>query len=453
MYTMDEFITRLLAAAGEAGIAPAEVYYGESDSFSAQAMEGAIDQYEVSATRALSLRGAVDGRMGYASTEAFDDAAIAMLVEAVKESAALTETEEQDEIFAGEESYPAVETPESDIDGVSAADKLDIVLRLEKAAVSADPRVTKSQGAYIGTAHGRIRLVNTLGLDLTGETPPGGMVSCGAYVVGRDGDSVVTGGKSAAGRLVRELDPEEIGAEAAERAASMLHASPVASGVYRAVIRKDAMRSMLGTFCGIFSAESAQQKLSLLAGREGEKIAADCVTLMDDPLLPGGFATCAFDAEGSASRTKAVIDGGVLTTLLHNRKTAARQGVATTGNASRGGAGGSIRVSPTNFFLKPGEKDLPELLSEMDDGLLITELGGLHAGANPISGDFSLIAKGYLIANGHIARPVEQITVAGNFYQLLKEIRAVGSDLEFLGGGIGSPSVDVGALSVSGAEA
>ena len=451
MTTVDTFIEKLLRAAAEAGISPAEVCYAEDDSFSARAMEGAIDQYEVSATRALGIRGSVDGRMGYASTEAFDDAAVRMLVEAVKESAALAEAEEQDEIFAGEDTYPTLETPESDIDSVSAEDKLDLLRRIEKAALSTDPRVTKSQGAYISTGHGRVRIVNTLGLDLSREAPLGGFVSCGAYVVGRDGDSVVTGNKSFASHLVREVDPESVGAAAADDAASMLHASPVASGVYRAVIRRDAMRSLLATFRGIFSAENAQQKLSLLGGREGEKIAADCVTLMDDPLLPGGFASAVFDAEGSATRTKAVIDGGVLTTLLHNRKTAAKQGVATTGNAS-GGMGGAIHVSATNLFFKPGEKDLPELLSEMDDGLLITYFGGLHAGANPISGDFSLLSSGYLIANGHIVRPVEQITVAGNFYQLLKNIRAVGSDLEFLGGGIGSPSVDVGAVNVSGAE-
>ena len=169
-------------------------------------------------------------------------------------------------------------------------------------------------------------------------------------------------------------------------------------------------------------------------------------------LLPGGFGSTPFDAEGSAAKTKAIIDSGILKTLLHNRKTAKKQGVSTTGNAARQGVGGPIRVAPTNLFFKPGEKDLNTLLSEMDDGLLITELGGLHAGANAISGDFSLIAKGYLIANGQRVRPVEQITVAGNFYQLLKEIRAVGNDLEFRGRSIGSPSVDVGALNVSGAK-
>ena len=448
---MDAYIAKLLEAAKAAGIETAEVCFAESESFSAETMEGRIDSYEVSATRALGIRGTVGGKMGYALTEAFDETAIDMMVNAVKESAALAEGDEQDEIFGGDAAYPELAVPENDIDRVSAEEKLALVLEMEKAAKAVDSRIEKSQGAYIATGRGSVQIVNSLGLNLKRETPLGGMVSAGVYLVGREGDSAVTGGKSKAGRKVCDLDPRQIGEEAAEETLAKLGGSPVSPGVYRAVIRRDAMRSLLATFCGVFSAENAQQKLSLLSGREGEKIASDCVTLMDDPLLPDGFASMPFDAEGSACFTKAVIDGGVLTTLLHSRKTAKKQGVATTGNASRAGVGGPVHVAPTNLFFKPGEHDLATLLSDMDDGLLITELGGLHAGANAVSGDFSLIAKGFLIVNGECVRPVEQITVAGNFYQLLREIKAVGSDLEFLGGGIGSPSVDVGSLSVSGA--
>lgn len=206
---------------------------------------------------------------------------------------------------------------------------------------------------------------------------------------------------------------------------------------------------MLTTFCGMFSAENAQQGLSLLAGKEGETVASMAVTLMDDPLLKDGFASSPFDAEGSASRTKAVIENGVLKTLLHNRKTARKQGVETTGNAARSYASG-MTVAPTNMFFKPGEKSLDELMANMGDGIVITDVSGLHAGANVISGDFSLISGGYMVEGGKRGRSVEQITVAGNFYKLLESIQAVGNDLLFPGGGIGCPSVDVGTLVISG---
>lgn len=448
---MDSFIDQLLARAKEAGIDPAEVCTTESGHFMAGAMEGNIDSYEVSATRSLGLRGMVDGRMGYASTEAFDEDAVTLLIQGVKERAALAEAKEQDEIFAGDPVYPELTAPESDVEGVSAEEKLALCLQLEREALAADPRIVKSEGAQVMTGTGSLRLVNSFGLHLYTELPLGGSVACGVGLVAKDGEHTTTGGEYKTTHCFRELDGSAIARAAVEDTLSMLHAAPVETGVYRAVIRWDAMRSLLSTFSGIFSAENAQQKLSLLAGREGEAIAAPCVTLMDDPLLPGGFGTAAFDGEGSASRTKAVIQDGVLKTLLHSRKTARKQGVETTGNASRSGVGGPIHVSPTNLFIQPGRKDLAALLEQMDDGLLITELGGLHAGANPVSGDFSLIAKGFLIVNGRKERPVEQITIAGNFYQLLREIREVGSDLEFRGGRIGCPSVDVGTLSVSGA--
>ncbi len=449
MTSMDAFIEQLLHTAAEAGIRPAEVYCEESSAFSAEAMEGKIDRYEVSETCALSLRGMVNGKTGYASTEAFDDDAIRMLIRGVKESAALVEGEEQDEICAGDPEYPAIGTPENDLDSVTAEEKLQFALQMEKSARAADPRIEKCRGAYVSTGKGTLRLVNSHGLSLKTETPPGGYAVAGIWLVGREGTSASTGGESEAGRKFREMDPAKIGRDAAAKTVAMLNASPVESGVYRAVIRRDAMRSLLRTFSGIFSAENAQKKMSLLEGREGETIAASCVTLMDDPLLPGGFASAPFDGEGSACRTKAVIENGVLKTLLHNRKTARKAGTETTGNAQRS-VKSPVRVAPSNFFFRPGEKDLDTLLSEMGEGLMITELGGLHAGANPVSGDFSLIAKGFRITGGKQGQPVEQITIAGNFYQLLKEIRAVGSDLEFKGSNIGSPSVDAGRIHVAG---
>lgn len=443
---MDAFMDKLLAAAKAAGIDTAEVFYEENESFRASAMDGEINQYQVSSSAGLGLRGTVNGRMGYASTQAFDDDAVIQLIEGVKDSAALTETDEQDEIFAGEESYPVLPEIESDLADVRAEDKLAVCLNMEKAAKAVDERVTRVQGSRMVTASGMIRLKNSFGLDLTSRDSLGYAV---LSAVAKDGDDTATGAQIAVARNFSEIDPEKVGREGAEDALSQLNAAPVASGSYRTVIRYDAMSDLLRTFCGMFSAEAAQKKLSLLAGREGTKIASDKVTIMDDPLLPGGFASCAFDGEGSACFTKAVVDAGVLTTLLHSRKTAKKQGVATTGNASRGYSS-PVHVAPTNLFIRPGEKTLDQLMEDVGNGLLITEVSGLHAGANPASGDFSLLSKGFVIENGKKGRPVKQITVAGNFYKLLENVREVACDLKFEGSSIASPSLDAGEMAISG---
>lgn len=444
---MDQFIDQLLAAAKAAGIDTAEVFYQDGSSFSAEAMEGEIKAYEVSSSCGLSLRGTVNGKMGYSATQAFDEAAIQQLIEGVKESAALVETDEQDEIFAGEATYPELKEAETDIDTVPAEDKLALCLAVEKAAKEADPRVWKVESATVATSRSTVRLKNSYGLDLKWND-----CICYAYAapIAKDGDSTAVGMEIACGKRFDTLNAEEIGKKSTAEAVSQLHGAPVEQGSYRIIMRNDAMSSLLRTFSGIFSAENVQQKMSLLGGKEGTVIASDVVTLMDDPLLENGFNSSPFDAEGSASKTKAVIDKGVLTTLLHSRKTARKQGVETTGNASRGSYAAPVRVAPTNFFFKPGEKDLAGLMADMGEGLVITELGGLHSGANPTSGDFSLISKGYTVKDGQRDKTVEQITVAGNFYELLKGIRAIGSDLIFPASSTGSPSIDVGVLQVSG---
>ncbi len=445
---MDLFIDRVLEAAKSNGIDTAEVYYAGGDSFRASALEGQIDSYQVSTSAGLSLRGTVNGKMGYSSTQAFDEAAIAQLIEGVKESAALVETDEQDEIFEGDKEYPEMPETESDIKNIPAEDKLALCLAMEKAAKDADERIWKVQRAMVMTGTSAIRIKNSYGLDLKDE---GSFCAAYAAPIAKADDKTVTGGYMAAGHQFAELNADQIGKQAAEETVCQLGAKPVPGGEYRIIFHHDAMQSLLQTFCGIFSAENAQQNLSLLKGKEGEKIASDVVTLMDDPLLPGGFGSQRFDSEGSASITKAVIDKGTLTTLLHSRKTARKQGVKSTANASRGSYSAPVRVAPTNMFFKPGEKDLAALMADVGNGLVINDLAGLHSGANPTSGDFSLLAKGYVVENGQRGHAVEQITVAGNFYEVLKQIVAVGSDLEFPGGSsIGSPSVDAGTLKVSG---
>lgn len=442
---MNEFLDKVLAAARAAGIEPAEVYYNGNESFRVGALDGEISDYSVSTKRSVSLRGMVNGRMGEASTEAFDDEAVGQMIDGVKEAAALLENDELDEIFAGEKTYPTVEKVENDVATTTPEEKIARCLKMEELAKKADSRVVKVPGTMLISGCEEETLRNSYGLNLHND---GSYFAAHLSVLARDGDSVASNGKGTMAYRFEELSAEKLAKEAVENTVSQLHAAPVPTGEYRVILDREAMQSLLQTFWGVFSAQKAQQNLSLMAGREGEMVASEVVTLIDDPLMKGGVVTSAFDGEGSASRTKKVVDAGQLVTLLHNRRTARKQGVETTGNAGR--SGGTIFVRPTNFYLQAGEKTLAELMADLGDGLVITELSGLHAGANPNSGDFSLLSKGYTVENGQRGRAVEQITVAGNFYDLLKNIRAVGNDLMFEGSNIGTPSVDVGTLKISG---
>lgn len=438
---MKAFVDRVLEAAKAAGIDPAEVSVSTEESFRTRVRKGAMEDYQVSDRANLVLRGRVNGRIGTASTRAFDEESVDMLVQGVIESAGLIESDEQDEILPPDAHYGEAVNCRPELENVSAEEKIALAMEIDRLLSTADARV-EPQHTIVAYADGTQTLRNTLGLDLTHRS---NMVYAYAGALAREGERAATGGKLLWGYDMKAVDAETIAREATEEALAKLHAGRMKSGSYPVVIRAGAMADLLSTFSGVFSADNAQKGLSLLAGREGETIASELVTLVDDPLMPWGIGSCPFDREGAATYRKNVIEGGVLTMLLHNRKTAKKAGVRTTGNAA-----GSGSVAPSNLFIQPGTATEEELLAHMGDGLYLTDVTGLHAGANAVSGDFSLLSCGFEVKGGKKVRAVEQFTVAGNFYQLLADVLEVGGDLLFDGSPIGSPSVRVKALSVAG---
>lgn len=445
-----KFMDALLARAKESRFEAAECYLCEDDSFQVGIHEGEIKSYDVSSSLGLGFRALIGGKMGYAATQALDEAAIGQLIDGVKTNARLIDSPDIQFIHPGDAQYPELRALDPALESVTAAEKIERALLLEKTARSLDPRVTQIDDCALFTSRSQVRIVNTRGQNLCFTQGGAGMY---VSAVAREGDEVNTGFKFRFARGFDELDVMALSREAVDEACSGLGGAPVASGSYRVALGNEAAANMLTTFASSFSADAAQKGLSLLGGREGERVASGCVTLIDDPLYPYAFAGAPFDGEGVAARAKKVIDGGVLTTLLHNLKTAHKQGVPTTGNAARTSYASQVSVAPTNFFIKPGARDRDALLKTLGDGLLITELQGLHAGANAVSGAFSLSAKGFLIEGGRIARPVSGITAAGNFFELLGQVEEVGGDLWFSVPGtscVGSPTLLVGALTIAG---
>ena len=386
---MDEFIQKVFEAAKAAGFTVAEAYLLEDESFKAVATNGEITEYSSNATRGLGFRAMVNGRMGYSSTEAFDDAAVDWLIRGAMDSATLCEDPSEQFVYDGQE--PVMALPLAAIDA-PADEKLSFALEMETLAKAYDPRVEQVGYDTVLSGKATVRIVNTYGMDK--QYSEG---YCGAYLqpIAREGNSTATGLEIQFARDFAALDAKKLAETAAKQAVDALHATPVPSGCYRVIIRNLAMTDLLETFSPAFSAENAQKELSLLKGKIGRKIAADCVNIVDDALRTEGFSSRPFDAEGVPSRCNRVVDQGVFRTFLHNLKTAHKDGVESTGNASKGSYAASVRVSPTNFYIEAGEKSFDELLADMGDGLVITEVEGLHSGANAVSGDFSLLSKGF----------------------------------------------------------
>jgi len=450
----NEFKEKLFAAAQKAGFEEFEAYYSTGESFRVNIYDKEIDDYSVNSTNGLGFRGLYNGSMGYAYTEILDDKAIDLLINNAKENAKLIDNSNEldiERIYEGSEKYPEINNYNQELDNVSENDKIEFAFEMERKALEKDERVKSVKYCTVASFSGSVAIVNSKGLELYSKE--NGIYSILIPVVSENGKSN-TAVAFRIGRNFNQLHVDDIVNEAVENALAYIGAGTVKTGKYKILLKNDAAIDLLEAFAPIFSADRVQKGMSLLKNKVGKKIGSETLTIIDDPLMKNGMASSPFDGEGVACYTKEVVKDGNLITLLHNLKTAKKDGVKSTGNASRPSYSSTIDVSPSNFYVKPGQLDFDQLVEEIDDGLLITELQGLHSGANSISGDFSLAAKGFEISNGKIMRPVEQITVSGNFYSLMENVISVGSDLKFgLPSGygcFGSPSIYIKELSVAG---
>lgn len=432
------------------GLGDMEVYYSAGSSLSLKVFQKELDGYSLSQSEGLSLRGVYNGKMGYSYTEKVDESSIDLLVKNVIENAIVIDSDDEEVIYEGSKEYKQVDTFNPALDNVSEIDKINFVKQLEEEAFNMDKRISSVETCVYGDGYGETVMSNTKGLYLHDKS---NIAYTYVVVVAKDGNDIKTGMAYRTGNDFSKFNAKEIAEEAVKEAISLLGAKSVKSGDYPVVIRNNAAADLLEAFSGIFSAESVQKDLSLLKGKLNEQIGSDKFTLVDDPFMEDGLASKSFDGEGVACKYKKVVDKGNLKTYFHNLKTAKKDNIETTGNASKGSYKSSIGIAPSNFYVEKGDKSLDEIISAMDKGIMITELQGLHSGLNSISGDFSLAALGYEIKGGKITGPVEQITVAGNYFELLKNIEEVGSDLKFGLPGesyIGSPSLKIKKLSIAG---
>ena len=448
--TLEEFKVAVFEKAKLSGFSEYEIYYSNNTSLGIQVFEGEIDKYTVSGNQGLSFRGVYNEKMGYAYTEILDEAAAQFVVNSAKENAVVIEKEDKEIIYAGSEKYSDFEGFEEKLSKIPVSEKIKLAFDLEVECKGQDDSVMRVE-SQIEEEENITHIINSKGLNLSFRS---NAIFAVVEPVVKDGEKMNADYAFKAAKSLEEIEAKELAKESVDKCLAYKGAKTVKSGKYRIALKNSTAASLLQTFSGVFSADNAQKGMSLLKDKLGETIGSKAVTIMDDPLLKEGLNSRPFDAEGVAAYTKEVVKEGELKTLLHNLKTATKEGVKSTGNASKAGYSSPVEVAPSNFYFKPGNNDYNEMLKVLGNGILITELQGLHSGANPVSGDFSLAAKGLLIKDGTVERPVEQITVSGNFYELLKNIEELGCDIKFgfpSGRGyFGSPTVIVKELAVAG---
>ena len=441
------FKEKLFEEANKAGFEEYEIYYADGESLSINIYEGEVEKYKLNTAFGLSFRGKINGKMGYSYSEILDEEAIKTLIENAKSAALTIENDDVKFIYDGDKEYKEIDCFKKELEGINPDKYIELALQMEKECKKQCDKVINFSSCAIGYGKSTYGIINSKGLNLKNERN-----SLSAYVIPiieADGEKYDGMGYVLAQKL-DDIKPDELAKQAIEEATSRIGGKSIPSGNYKIIINNEAMVSLLGTFSSIFNSEQAQKGLSLLQGKEGEIIASDIVTLIDDPHLKDGLGTCSFDDEGVATYTKEIVTNGKLNTLLYDLKTANKAGVKSTGNGFKSSYASTVGVSETNFYIKSGEKTFDELCEIVKDGVIITEFAGLHSGASSVTGDFSLAAKGFMIENGKKTFPVEQITIAGNFFTLLKDIEEVGCDLKFPMSSIGSPSIIVKELSIAG---
>ena len=430
------------------GAEAVEAYAEESRQTEVKALRGEVEGLEFAESRGVGVRLIRDGKFGYAHAA---DPSIDEVREALaraRENAMLTEPDEFNLLPAAVAFTPIPELFREDSAEVATADKVQMALDLERRLVSSDPRVAKVDLAQVGDAVSRVAVASTAGVDAEYARTDAWVV---AVTLAVEGNETQTGFSYRIARSLDELGCDAVADEAIERAVRMLGAAKPPTAKVPIVLDQFAAEEFLGVLASALNAENVLKGRSLFADMVGQQVGSDLFTLVDDGTILDGPGAAPFDGEGVPSGRTELFTAGRLNGFLHDTYTAARMGNGqrSTGNAKRGSYKGSPGVGTSNFYLDNGSTPFEELLRQADGGVLIAEVTGVHSGANPISGEFSVGATGLRIEAGALGEPLREMTIASTLPQMLAGITGLGDDLRFFSS-VGTPSVLIGEMTLAG---
>jgi len=424
MMNMKQAAEQVLVLAEKKGLKDVDVVVERSEALDVEIQGGKVEKVEQSTSLGLGVR-VLDGRRtGLASTERLSSESIQHAFENACENAKLQDPTEVEMLDAPAEipDSASLELYNPDLDQLNTEDLTELGMSMEDAVKAADERVVSIP--YLGVSRGRKEslLLSSRGVSYSKQTNEVA-AWCGPLL--QDADSRKSGMQI---YHRREWDPhvgKRIAEEAVEKAAELLKASPISGGKLPVVLDEYMAPRFLGMFFGAFSAESAQRGMSRLQERLGETIAIPELTLLDDPHRKGANRSRFLDAEGFLTKALPLIEDGVFRNFLYHVESASKENKSSTGHAVRGYSGG-ISTGSHNLVWPKGEHSLDQLCTLNNRCLLVTQLEG-QAGCNPVSGDISIGVQGFLLENGLRIQPVDSITVAGNFFDVLQNIRASGN--------------------------
>jgi PmbA protein len=444
----------VVALARKAGASDAEAVAREGDEFSVTVRMGEVETLKESGSRALGLRVFIGNRCASTSTSDLTAEGLRQLIDGAM---ALVRVTEEDPLNGMPETaeFGAIEENQhlyfEDVYSLSGPERIEWARRCEAAALAADPRITNSDGGNFDAATGRKVLANSRGFLGSYRTSYAG-ISAAPLAVDVNGTMQRDGWWSSARSFALLESPESVGREAAARTVRRLGARRVSTQQVPVVFAPEVARSLIGSIFEAASGDAIWRHASFLAGQMGEPIGGAGLTIIDDNTLMlasgvGGFGTSPFDGEGLPSCRTVVVEDGILRNYLLNTYTARKLGLKSTHNAARGLAG-TPGIGCGNLFLAPGTLTPREIIGAVKTGLYVTSLMGF--GTNIVTGDYSRGATGLWIENGELTHAVEEVTIAGNFREMLRNVTAIGNDLIFRGA-VASPTLRIDGMTLAGA--
>lgn len=450
---LENLAADVVAQAMRSGASDAESIAREGDEFSVNVRMGQVETLKESGSRALGLRVFLGKRSASTTTSDLTAEGIRQLVEGALALARVTEEDPFTGLAEAEEFGSAtgdLHLYYDDVYSLPGPERIEWARRAEAAAMAADERITNSDGGSFDAATGRRAMANSRGFVGSYRSSYAG-VSAAPLAMDDNGQMQRDGWWSSARSFANLESPEAVGAEAARRTLRRLGARRVPTQTAPIIFAPETARTLIGSVFEAASGDAIWRGASYLAGKLGESIAAANVTIIDDNLMllptgAGGFGTSPFDGEGLPSRRTVVVENGVLRNYLLNTYTARKLGMKSTHNASRGLAG-APGVGAGNLFLVPGSLSPDGIIGKVKAGLYVTSLMGF--GVNTVTGDYSRGATGLWIENGQLTHAVEEVTIAGNLGEMLRNVVAIGNDLLFRGA-VASPTLRIDGMTIAG---
>jgi PmbA protein len=427
-----------------------EAYVTHQREFEVKAFEGEVDSLSSAEPRGAGVRIVREGRVGFSFTTDMSEDGLARAVSRARDNATHT-TEDEAVVLpdpeAGPDDLPGLWDPTQAT--ISPERKVDFAVALEKATRGSDPRIRTVEEAGYSDAITDVAIASSTGISGAYTRSD---AWCWSVAIAEDGDDTEVGFEFGLARGLSGLDLDDVARRAAGRALGILGATKIPSARMPIVFEPYTAGQFLGVLGSVLTGEAVQKGRSLFAGKLGESVAAAGLDLIDDGRVVDAPAAAPWDGEGLPTRRTEVIKGGVLTSLLYDTPSARRDGTRSTGNASRGGFKSPPGPAPSNITFASTGESTGDVLVRAGRALLVQDFHGVHSGANPVTGDFSVGATGRLIENGQPLQAVKEVTIAAPMLDILRGIVAVADDLRWLpfGGSVGGATTLIAEMTVAG---